>query len=360
MTARPAVQSWHAVADQASDDGLTPTDAWGKVRALYPHVTRAAVSSRMVRRRTRTDSPVVAEWRDKANDAMEALQHQRDLYDWLRPVQLPAPVPRKVTGKPNAYTLVAGDMHFPSHDPATLAILVQTVAALKPGRVILNGDTVDLLAVSRYPKDARAGFTWTLRDEVAAFHAFLHDLHSVGDAWGMEVVETSANHSGNGTEGRWWRYLSERCPELLGHADAESLLAYERWFYPTWSSIALVQEVVIADDLLVLHGDMVRGKGGYTARAHQEKWMSSTMNSHTHRAGSTIRRVPKVGTREEGVLRSYEIGCTCSLSPSYSRVPDWANAFAIVSHDAERYGVEIVNVVGGRASVAALGGSLAA
>lgn len=315
---------------------------------------------RHLRLRLATDNPVAAEWQDRVERAKEDLAHKAEVYDWLRPVELPAPERPRVKGKANGYTLVIGDMHFPTHDERTLAIFLQTVAALKPARVVLNGDTVDLLAVSRYPKDARNGFTWKLRDEVVAFHAFLRDLHAIGDAWDMEVVETEANHSGNGTESRWWRYLSDRCPELLGHDDAADTLSYQRWFFPKWSTIKLVQEVVIADDLLILHGDMVRGKGGYTARAHQEKWMSSTLNSHTHRMGSTVRRVPARGTREEGILRSYEIGCACDLSPCYSRVPDWANGFAIITHDATSYGVELVNVTAGRASIAALGASLAA
>lgn len=306
------------------------------------------------------DTPDAAQWMERAEMAMAEVQRKAESYDWLRPVELPAPVRPRVLGKPNPYTLIIGDMHFPSHDERTLAVFLQTVAALKPAQVILNGDTVDLLAVSRYPKDARRGFTWPLRDEVAAFHAFLRDLHGLGDAWGMSVVETDSNHAGNGTEGRWWRYLSDRVPELLTHSEAEERLSYQSWFYPKWSSIRLVEHVVLADDLLVLHGDMVRGKGGYSARAHQEKWMCSTLNSHTHRMGSTMRRVPSVGTRGERVLRSYEIGCSCRLDPSYSRVPDWATGFAVVSHDADSYGVELVSVIDGRASIAALGASLAA
>ena len=67
-----------------------------------------------------------------------------------------------------------------------------------------------------------------------------------------------------------------------------------------------------------------------------------------------------MGSRGESVQRSYEIGCACSLTPVYASVPDWSNGFAIVAHEDASYAVELVNVVGGRASVAALGGSLAA
>lgn len=354
---------WHALIETMAAEGRTIREIVARVREDYPDTSRAQIDGhyrRVRERRLAGDNPTAAEWEDRKERAAEDLRRKAEVYDWLRPVELPAPARSKVTGKPNAYTLVIGDMHFPKHDERTLAIFLQTVAALKPARVILNGDTVDLLAVSKYPKDARGQFNWALRDEVTAFHGFLRELHAIGDAWGLDVLETDSNHAGNGTGGRWWRYLSDRCPELLGHDDAEENLSYEKWFYPKWSSIRLVDSVVIADDLLVLHGDMVRGKGGYSARAHMEKWQSSTLNSHTHRAGSTVRRIPAVGSRGEGVQRSYEIGCACDLSPVYASVPDWANCFAVVAHDAESYAVEIAHVVNGRASVAALGASLAA
>jgi hypothetical protein len=365
VSAQSVAQPWHYVVDEGVKDALSRQTIVDRVLAVFPGVTRPQIDGRISRRRQLTrlqDNLAVADWESRVERAKEDLAVKADVYDWLRPVELPAPDRPRVTGKPNPYTLVIGDMHFPTHDERTLSIFLQTVAALKPRRVILNGDTVDLLAVSKYPKDARARFTWKLRDEVAAFHSFLRDLHGLGDAWNLEVVETTANHSGSGTASRWWRYLSDRCPELLGHDEAEERLSYEAWFFPKWSSIRIVPSLVIADDLLVIHGDMARANGGYSARGHAEKWQSSTLNNHTHRSGSSIRRLPAVGSRPEGIRRAYEIGCACDLSPVYSSAPDWANGFAVISHDepAGLYGVELVQVVGGRASVAALGSSLAA
>ena len=365
MSAQPTSHPWHGVVDTAVEEGLHRQQIVDRVLAVFPMITRPQIDGRISRRRQMqriADNLAASDWETKVERAKEDLERKAEVYDWLRPVELPAPDRPRVTGKPNPYTLVIGDMHFPSQCDRTLAIFLQTVAALKPRRVILNGDTVDLLAVSKYPKDARARFNWKLRDEVHAFHAFLRQLHGIGDAWEMEVVETTANHSGSGTASRWWRYLSERCPELLGHDDAEERLSYENWFFPKWSSIRIVESLVIADDLLVIHGDMARANGGYSARGHAEKWQSSTLNNHTHRSGSSIKRLPAVGSRPEGIRRAYEIGCACDLSPVYSSAPDWANGFAVISHDepAGLYGVELVQVVGGRASVAALGGSLAA
>lgn len=275
--------------------------------------------------------------------------------DKLRPVALPAPPKARTTTTPGDFTIVAGDFHFPQQCDASIAVFLETVRQLKPKRVILNGDTVDLLAVSKYPKDQR--HTYDLRDEVTAFHEFLHRLMAIGNAWGLVVVETEANHSGNGTASRWHRYLSDRVPVLYGHPKAKDLLEYQTWFYPEWCPITLEESVVIADDLLVIHGDMVRKHAAYSARGHAEKWHSSVMHSHTHRMGLSLERIPSVGTRVEQVRRAYEIGCMCNLNPSYATAPNWTNGFAIIAHDADEldYGVELVNIQRGQAVVCTLG-----
>lgn len=273
--------------------------------------------------------------------------------DALRPVQLPAPERSHVTVESAKVTLIAGDFHFPHECPKTVAVFLETVRRLQPHRVILNGDTVDLLAVSRYPKDQR--HTHDLRSEAKAFHAFLHQLWEIGNAWNMEIVETEANHSGNGTASRWHRYLSDRVPVLYSHDRAKELLAYETWFYPEWCPIRLVESVVIADDLLVIHGDIVRQKGAYSARAHMEKWQSSVLHSHTHRLGQSVRRISGIPGRADAVQRAYEIGCMCTLNPSYASAPDWTNGFAIVQEGEGTYGVELVSVINGVATIAALG-----
>ncbi len=278
--------------------------------------------------------------------------------DALRPVALPAPEPTQTRKTASDVTLIAGDFHFPHECPKTVAVFLEAVRQLKPRRVILNGDTVDLLAVSRYPKDQR--HTHPLRDEVTAFHAFLHRLWSIGQAWGMEIVETEANHSGNGTASRWHRYLSDRVPVLYAHDRAKELLAYETWFYPAWCPIRLVESVMIADELLVIHGDIVRKNGGYSAKAHMEKWQASVLHSHTHRVGCSVRRIPSIPGRPDSIQRAYEIGCMCTLNPSYATAPDWTNGFAIVHEGEGGYGVELVSVINGAATIAALGQTITA
>lgn len=278
----------------------------------------------------------------------------------FRPIRVDAPPKVRASCAANDCTIVGSDMHFPCQDDDAIAIFLTTIAQLKPKRVILNGDTLDMLACSVYPKDQRD--IWSLRSEVEAFQKFLHELHRIGDAWNIEVLETNANHSGNGVEGRWHRYLSSRAPELYKHPLADKLLSYETWFYPEWSNIRLVDHHLLANDLLVIHGDIVRKGGGNSARGMGEKWQSSVMHGHTHRLGQSVQRIPAIGNRPEQVRRMFEIGCLCSLKPSYVTAPDWANGFAIITHDPSDngYGVELVSIVNGRANVCALGQTITA
>jgi len=354
---------WWTPADDATIRTAV-AEGWSarKIReAHFPSRTQSAVDNRIQRLRGGGLAYLAPKAERHAASAVpqdlpvSAAEQIPEWLDRLRPVQLPPPPPPSATVSPGDFTLVASDFHFPQHCPASVSVFLEVVRQLRPRRVILNGDTVDLLAVSRYPKDQR--HTWDLREEAKAFHEFLHQLVSLGRAWGLTILETEANHSGNGTASRWHRYLSDRVPVLYGHPQAERLLDYRTWWYPEWAPIDLVESVVIADDLLVIHGDLVRKHAAYSARGHAEKWQSSVMHGHTHRIGASVKRVPAMGTRPEALQRAYEIGCMCTLQPSYVSAPDWANGFAIVSHDVQErdYGVELVTIQRGQAVVAALG-----
>lgn len=281
-----------------------------------------------------------------------------DPLEWLerlRPVAVPAPSrPRATLTPTTGLTMVAGDFHFGCHDERAISVFVETAAKLKPSRVILNGDLPDMLAVSRYPKDARARHQWSLQDEATAMHGFLRELEAAVPRT-CEIVETEANHSGNGTASRWWRYLSDQIPQLMSMHAAEAKMGYQAWWYPEWSRIGLVDTVVLANDLLVLHGDIVRKHAAYSARATMEKWASSVMHSHTHRQGSGAQRVPGIPGRPDDIQRFYEIGCLCNLEPSYASAPNWTQGFAIVREDGDDYGVELVTIRNGAAVVSTLG-----
>jgi hypothetical protein len=275
--------------------------------------------------------------------------------------------PTPVTVTPTRTTIVYGDTHFPHEDNAALSILYKVHEELKPERSIGNGDITDLLPLSAYPRDYRIQASLLEEQEKALQH--WNTLAGIGASWGIQLLETEANHSGNGRESRFARWISDNANSgmraMLELPQVRAAFDYANLFHPNTAKVELVDNFIIADDLLITHGALARKGGGNTARAHSDAWLASVMHSHTHRAGTSHRRIPAMGSRAEGVIRSFEIGCMCNLNPSYGSISvpaDWSNAFAIITEgdDKADYGVEIVSISNGRANVSALGKTIKA
>lgn len=268
------------------------------------------------------------------------------------------PPDRSVGQSFNDFVIVAGDMHFPMQCDKSIAILLETVSQLQPKQIILNGDTVDMLAVSRYPKDLRHNYS--LLDERNAYQQFLRDLVEVSN--GASIVETHANHSGNGTDGRWFRYLSERLGELGCLPDVIEKLSYQNVFLGDFQNdVEHCDYVEITDGLIVTHGDIVRKNGGASARGMLDKYFHSLIMGHTHRLGMSAQRLPGIGRKADQQIIAYEMGCLCDLNPVYASAPNWQNGFGIVSvSDEGAYGVEPVIIQNGVACISTLGCTISA
>jgi hypothetical protein len=282
--------------------------------------------------------------------------------------------PPQVTAKesPAEIAMVIGDMHFGVHCDRTLNIFYKVVEELKPKTIILNGDTLDLLAVSKYTKDPR--YTHSIMDEINAFHQFLKIIHDITANYGTEILETNGNHSGNGVEGRWWRYFStsDEVKQLLQIPWVAHDLSYQRVFHPRdweWSRLKLVDSnendpsiVELPGQLFVFHSDIARKNAGMSAIGNLEKHGVSTITNHTHRIGSTMKRAPKFGSRPEMLFKNYENGCACKLNPTYVTSANWQNGFSIVhmSKELDMSHVELVEVEDGKAIVSSLGKAITA
>lgn len=277
----------------------------------------------------------------------------RDVLDDFPALRYPKPRPRKVGTGDADLTLVASDFHFPMQDDRAVDIFLQVCADAKPSKVVLNGDLPDLLAVSRFPKDMREG--WPLADERKAMADFLWALHDVLPADAV-ITETSANHSGNGPESRWWRYLSDRIGELSDLPEVIAGLDYRRIWHPDFSRVEVVDHDILTHGLVAIHGDVARGHAAYSARAMLEKWRVNLIHGHTHRMGYYGYRVPAIGGQHEHQMRAYEGGCMCQLEAPYMKVTNWQQGFCIVRHDTEgAFGVEQVLIHQGKAISTTMG-----
>lgn len=288
---------------------------------------------------------------------------KEDMVDFilqLAPIQINKPIRQEIIHESNEYALVLGDIHFGSEDWDVLNIFLQAVQEIKPSTIVLNGDTLDMFAISKYSKDIR--YNTSLFKEREEFHKFLYLLHEVTSSYEVEIYETNANHSGDSLEGRWWRYLSDRLGELGEIPEIKEKLSYQSIFYPQadWNKTKLVDYLEIVEGFIIMHGDVVRRHGGYSARGLFEKWYTSIMCNHTHRIGMTPQRIPSIGSQKEKIIRVYENGCACNLKPLYASAANWQNAFSIINYSNKDVAVETVLITDKKAAISTLGKTLKA
>ena len=255
------------------------------------------------------------------------------------------------TNRLNEYAIVGSDFHFGCHDEASISIFLATVAELQPKIIVLNGDTMDMLAISRYPKDIKKH--WSLLDERKAYHQFLDALISVSN--GAKIYETVSNHSGQSIDGRWRRYLSDRLGELGCLPDIVDKLSYQNIFMGEYQNHVEHVDYVDLNGLVVTHGTTVRAAGGASAKGEIEKWGTSILHGHTHRIGQTLKRIPAIGNRGEKQIVGIESGCLCDLSPAYGVACNWNQGFGIVALGDESFGYEQVLINNGSTNISTLG-----
>ena len=251
----------------------------------------------------------------------------------------------------NDYAVVGSDFHFGCHDESAISIFLATIEELQPRTIVLNGDTMDMLAISRFPKDIKKN--WNLLDERKAYHQFLDTLVSISN--GAKIYETVSNHSGQSIDGRWRRYLSDRIGELSCIPEISDKLSYQNIFMGDYQKYVEHVDYVDLNGLIVTHGTTVRKNGGYSARGEIEKWGASILHGHTHRIGSSCQRYPAIGSRGEKQIYGFEGGCLCSLDATYATACNWQQGFNIVGLDKETFSIEQVMINNGSANIATLG-----
>lgn len=276
----------------------------------------------------------------------------------LAPIKINSLVRSPINVELSDYAVVGSDFHFGTQDKKSIDIFLETVRQIKPKTIVLNGDTMDFLAISKYPKDIKVN--WSLQKEREDYHAFLDELIKVSG--GAEIFETVSNHSGQSVDGRWRRYLSDRLGELASLSNITDILSYENVFLGDYKKIVKHVDYVDLNGLIVTHGDIVRKHGGASPRGMIDKWLVSILHGHTHRIGSSCQRIPAIAGRKEAQLYGFEGGCLCSLDQTYGTAMNWQNGFNIVSFGKEHgdFGVEQVLIKDGKANIATLGATLKA
>lgn len=240
-------------------------------------------------------------------------------------------VPKKRTVRiPDGKTLLLSDIHLPYHDVDALE------CALEHGHdadnVILNGDTVDFYATSRWESDPNHR---DLAGELQAARQFL--MHLRGRFPKANIYFKIGNH-----EERWEKYLWRKAPELCGVPDfkLEKLLRFEDLDIQEIGGRQLTK----AGSLWILHGHEFFNTFDPVnfARTLQVKTGVCTIAGHKHKSSQH-----SVKSMDGDTIACWSMGCLCDLEPDYMPVNQWNLGFAEVIHKGKKFDVNNYRIIDG-------------
>jgi len=221
---------------------------------------------------------------------------------------------------------VISDLHVPFHDPAALAVMLKMQQHFRPKNVIMNGDMLDCVQLSRFSKEPQ---------EPASFKAQVEELCDIIKKVQRysNVIYIEGNH-----EARVGKYINDNAPELLGLVSIEGLINNNLETPIEYVRTTPGESMLEWDNLLIGHFNKAAKNTGYTVKLLVEKYMTSVVQAHTHRLGEYAIR------GYYGTLRGWECGCLCDINPSYVAVPNWQQGFLVYTGDKDAWNMEIAHI----------------
>lgn len=209
---------------------------------------------------------------------------------------------------------VLSDIHIPYHSLTALSAALDFIQSEKPDAILLNGDTIDFYALSRFQKDPRKR---SVAHELQATRDFLDVLSQ----FAAKIYFKIGNH-----EERYEHYLMRVAPELLGVREFElkHLLGLDA------RGIDLISDkrIMKANDLNIVHGHEF-GQSIFSpvniARGLFLRGKVTAMQGHNHAVSEHTE-----SNMNGEITTTWSLGCLCELNPAYLPINKWAHGLAIV------------------------------
>ncbi len=213
--------------------------------------------------------------------------------------------------------VIFNDVHVPNHDVRALKLLRDVIRKVRPNIVTCLGDLVDSYTISRFNKDPNRKLT--LGHEIGQARKILDEVAEAAPKK-CRLIFHGGNH-----EDRLRKYVWGRCPDLacLSELSWPTLLHLSNhgWEYLPYETPFKI------GGLWHHHGDVIRQRSGYTARALIDKVGGSVICGHTHSLAHIHR------TTWTAHVEGWENGCLCKLKADYiTGVPDWQQGFSVVTY----------------------------
>lgn len=213
---------------------------------------------------------------------------------------------------------IMSDIHLPYHNIESLTVAIDYLKKEKVDALLLNGDTIDCYALSRFSKDPKKR---DFKYELDTLKAFMEVINKELKA---KVFFKIGNH-----EHRYERFLQEKAHELKGVEEFE----FENIIKARANGIDIISSnrYMKLNSLNGIHGHEYFG--GATppvniARGLYNKGKVSAFQGHNHATSEHSER-----DMNGKITTTFSIGCLCELAPSYMPLNKWNHGVAMVELD---------------------------
>ncbi len=244
-----------------------------------------------------------------------------------------------------------GDLE-PLHDRLAMDVVLQVCVELRPSKIVILGDMLDLAPWStKY--STSPGLRFTTQHSLVELFWFLGCLRETcPDA---EIVYLEGNH-----ENRIERALKEKVDEALDVRPANDPKGLPSLSIPRLLSLDSLDidyrgpygaSYWLWDEVRIHHGHVVRGNSGGTTSAILNNSSHSQIVGHIHRVESHSKTIQVAGGSK--IITAMSPGCLCRLDeavPGFAGKPkNWQQGFGLVHKDEHGVAVTSIPILAGRA-----------
>ncbi len=236
-------------------------------------------------------------------------------------------------------TFVVSDLHAPEHDPHALDVALQVSRSVDLDRFIIAGDGMDVGSLSSHLPVANRPFRW-VEERSEAVKPFIQIRESHPD---IPIDYLIGNH-----EDRVERFLAGQAPQLQGLFSMPYMLGLDdlNFTFPENNRVILAN-----DQLMVKHGDKVRGEAGQSVAAEVRDAGMSVIMGHVHRHAyvPVTKTSQTLGGKQPWV--GIELGHLMNPRPSYipiEKTANWQQGCALITeYDNGVFNVELIPIFNG-------------
>lgn len=214
--------------------------------------------------------------------------------------------------------LIISDLHVPDQHVKALELVYKFIKVYKPTTLHILGDFLNFPTLSSYPQDP--DYHKLLSEEINEGHLILKKFRKLLPK--QEILYYEGNH-----DLRLQKYLARNAAQLASlEIEGERVVSIPHLLSLNALSIRYIEKEY-RSGILYHHGEMVRGKAGYTAHGNLEKFGTSVLSGHVHRLALVYKSL------YDRTIFGMETGCLCNRKPyPYygTMVKDWMLGLATI------------------------------